>query len=56
MDQSYLVYLPILKSLFRGRKDIFAHRWEKGGMAGYFPQYDYDPYQYLLHKMKGGFY
>ena len=54
MDQSYLVNLPIFKSLFRGREDIFAQRWEKGGKAGYFPQYDYAPYQYRLHKLKGG--
>jgi hypothetical protein len=27
------------KSLFRGREDIFAQRWEKGGKAGYSPQY-----------------
>ena len=43
MDQSYLANLPIFKSLFRGRGDIFAQRWEKGGKAGYFPRYDYDP-------------
>ena len=42
------------KTLFRGREDIFAQRWEKGGTASYSPQYDYDPYQYRLHKMKGG--
>jgi len=46
--------LSLFKSLFRGREDIFAQRWEKGGKASYSPQYDYDPYQYLLHKMKGG--
>ncbi|MDP1624635.1 MAG: DEAD/DEAH box helicase family protein, partial [bacterium] len=44
----------LFKSLFRGREDIFAQRWEKGGKSGYSPQYDYDPYQYRLHKMKGG--
>ncbi len=42
------------KTLFRGREDIFAQRWEKGGKASYSLQYDYDPYQYRLHKMKGG--
>jgi len=54
MDQSSLVTLSLFKSLFGGREDIFATRWEKGGKASYFPVYDYDPYQYRLHKMKGG--
>jgi hypothetical protein len=47
--------ISLFKSLFRGREDIFAQRWEKGGKASYSPQYDFDPYQYRLHKMKGGF-
>jgi hypothetical protein len=46
--------LFLFKSLFRGREDIFAVRWEKNGKATYFPKYDYDPYQFRLHKMKGG--
>jgi hypothetical protein len=54
MDQSSQTKISLFKTLFRGREDIFAQRWEKGGKAGYFPQYDYDPYQYRLHKMKGG--
>ncbi len=33
MDQSYLINLPIFKSLFRGREEIFAQRWEKEGKA-----------------------
>jgi hypothetical protein len=54
MDQSNLANLSIFKSLFRGREDIFAIRWEKIGKSMYFPKYDYDPYQFRLHKMKGG--
>jgi hypothetical protein len=54
MDQSSQTKISLFKSLFRGREDIFAQRWEKGGKAGYSPQYDYDPYQYRLHKIKGG--
>jgi hypothetical protein len=54
MDQSSQTKISLFKSLFRGREDIFAQRWEKGGKASYSPQYDYDPYQYRLHKMKGG--
>jgi hypothetical protein len=46
MDQVSFENLSLFKSLFHGREDIFAQRWEKGGKASYFPQYDYDPYQY----------
>ena len=46
--------LPLFKSLFRSRDEIFAIRWEKSGKSMYFPKYDYDPYQFRLHKMKGG--
>lgn len=46
--------LPIFKSLFKGREDAFAIRWEKGGKSGYMPAYHYDPYRYRIHKMKGG--
>ena len=49
-----MVDLSIFKSLFRGRDEIFAIRWEKGGKSSYFPAYDYDPYQFRLHKIKGG--
>ena len=54
MDQDHICNISLFKSLFRGREDIFAQRWEKGGKASYTPQYDYDPYQYRLHKMRGG--
>lgn len=43
-----------LLSLFRGREDVFAVRWEKTGKSGYMPAYHYDPYQYRIHKMNGG--
>jgi hypothetical protein len=46
--------LSVFKSLFHGREDIFARRWEKSGKSTYFPSYDFDPYQFRLHKMKGG--
>ncbi|OYX27682.1 MAG: restriction endonuclease subunit R, partial [Flavobacteriales bacterium 32-35-8] len=41
-------------SLFRGRKDVFAVRWEKASKSGYMPSYQYDPYHYRSHKMNGG--
>ncbi len=41
-------------SLFKGREDVFAVRWEKSGKSGYMPAYQYDPYHYRVHKMNGG--
>lgn len=41
-------------SLFRGREDVFALRWEKSGKSGYMLAYSYDPYMYRLHKQRGG--
>ncbi len=46
--------LNLFKSLFKGREDVFARRWEKGNKSGYMPAYYYDRYMYRLHKMKGG--
>ncbi len=46
--------LNLFKSLFKGREDVFAIRWEKSKKSGYMPAYHYDPYMYRLHKMKGG--
>ena len=44
----------LLRSLFKGREDVFALRWEKTNKSGYMPAYSYDPYMYRLHKQKGG--
>lgn len=41
-------------SLFGGRDDVFATRWEKNGKSGYMPCYTFDPYMYKMHRMKGG--
>ena len=46
--------LDIFKSLFKGREDIFAVRWENGAKSGYMPAYHYDPYRFRLHQAKGG--
>jgi len=43
---------PLLKSVFTGREDVFAVRWEKGNNSGYMPAYLYD--RYRTHKMNGG--
>lgn len=44
----------LFKSVFKGRDDVFAIRWEKGSKSGYMPAYFYDPYRFKLHKMHGG--
>jgi hypothetical protein len=50
-DQSNV---DVFKSLFKGREDVFAVRWEKGNKSGYMPAYFYDPYRLRVHKMNGG--
>ena len=44
----------LIHSLFTGREDVFAIHWQKGNKSGYMPAYQYDPYIYRLHKIKGG--
>lgn len=46
--------IQLFKSVFRGRDDVFAVRWEKAGKSGYIPAYQYDLYHYRQHKMNGG--
>ncbi|MBK6930025.1 MAG: hypothetical protein IPH12_03875 [Saprospirales bacterium] len=46
--------IPLFRSLFKGRDDVFAIRWEKSNKSGYIPAYQYDPYLYRQHKMGGG--
>lgn len=46
--------LNLYKSLFKGREDVFALRWEKNGKSSYMPAYSFDPHRYKLHQMKGG--
>lgn len=46
--------LNLYMSLFKGRNDIYARRWEKNGKSGYTPAYKFDWNEYLRHKAKGG--
>jgi len=46
--------LSLYISLFRGRTDIYARRWEKHGRYGYTPAYSFEWNEYLRHKAKGG--
>lgn len=46
--------ISIINALFRARTDVFARRWEKNGKSGYFPAYQFDPYSFKRHSIKGG--
>lgn len=46
--------INLFRSLFKGREDVFAVRWEKGNKSGYMPAYFYDPYRLRAHKINGG--
>ena len=46
--------IDLFKSLFRGREDLYAVRWEKNGRGGYMPAYKVDWSDYKKHKAKGG--
>ena len=47
-------HLQILKSLFKGREDVFALRWAKADKSGYMPAYKLDWKAYAKHKANGG--
>ncbi|MCG8700392.1 MAG: hypothetical protein MI922_20220, partial [Bacteroidales bacterium] len=46
--------IQLIKSLFKGREDVFAVRWKNKNKSGYMPAYSYDPYMYKLHRNTGG--
>ncbi|MDD4970246.1 MAG: DEAD/DEAH box helicase family protein [Paludibacter sp.] len=54
MDELQTYQIQLFKSVFKGRDDVFAVRWENGKKSGYMPAYTYDPYLYRAHKMRGG--
>lgn len=54
MNETLSTQIQLFKSVFKGREDVFAVRWEKGNKSGYRTAYHYDPYMYRAHKMKGG--
>lgn len=41
-------------SIFQGRKDVYAKRWERDGKSGYMPDYQMNWDRYNQHKAKGG--
>jgi len=46
--------LELFMSLFRGREDVYARRWEKNDRSGYSPAYDFNWNEFMLHKRRGG--
>lgn len=48
------INIELYKSLFKGRTDIYAVRWEKEGRSGYMPTYKVDWTDYNKHKAQGG--
>ena len=54
MSLSIQEQVRLFRTVFTGRTDVFAVRWEKAGKTGYTPAYRYDPYLYRQHKMGGG--
>ena len=54
MNKNASKNINLFHSLFKGREDVFAVRWEKGNKSGYMPAYFYDPYRLRAHKMNGG--
>ena len=47
-------HLEIFKSLFKGREDVFALRWEKTNKSGYAPAYKFDWNTFAKHKANDG--
>ena len=46
--------LESFMSLFRGRTDVYARRWEKDGRSGYSPAYEFNWDEFVAHKSRGG--
>lgn len=46
--------IQLFMSLFKGRGDIYAKRWEKNGKSGYGPAYKLDWQEFNAFKAKGG--
>jgi len=46
--------VSLFLSLFKGREDVFAVRWEHDGKSGYMPAYDLKWDEFGKHKLRGG--
>jgi superfamily II DNA or RNA helicase len=47
-------HIQLFISLFKGREDVFAVRWEKENKSSYMPAYDINWEEFSKHKAKGG--
>ena len=54
VENNFQANIKLFKSLFKGRQDVFAIRWEKENKSGYMPAYFFDPYMFRKHKISGG--
>ena len=54
MNQISFEQVQLFMSLFKGRNDVDARRWEKDGKSGYSPAYEVDWIAYRAFKAKGG--
>jgi hypothetical protein len=46
--------ISLYRSLFLGREDIYARRWEKSGNSGYSPAYSFNWDEFNAHRAQGG--
>ena len=46
--------LKFFSSLFKGRQDVYAKRWQKDDKSGYMPAYDIDWSLFAQHRAAGG--
>lgn len=46
--------ISIFRTLFKGRDEVFAIRWEKDGKSGYVPAYDFNWEEFSGYKKSGG--
>lgn len=54
MQQIAFDQIQLFMSLFKGRHDIYARRWEKNGKGGYSPAYQLNWQEFAAFKAKGG--
>ncbi len=46
--------IKIFISLFKGRNDIYAKRWDKNGRGGYSPAYQFNWHEFMAFRENGG--
>ncbi len=53
MNETQTHQIHLFNSVFKGREDVFAVRWENGKKSGSMPAYVYDPYMSVLADIAG---